>query len=62
MLLANVGVFVEHISNVFCLFVSFLSAVLDEKASKEGQPRGAGSSLHGCHPPHWTAAALEEDY
>ena len=62
MFLGNVGGFVEHISNVFCLFVSFPSAVLDEKASEEGQPRGAGSNLHGCHPPRWTAAAQEEDY
>ena len=56
-LLVNVGVFVEHVYKLF-----FSSTVLGEMASKVGQPRGAGSNLHGCHPPHWTTAAQEEDY
>ena len=40
----------------------FSSTVLGEKASKVGQPRGAGSNLRRCHLPHWTAAGQEEDY
>ena len=44
-----------------CLQTVFSSTVLGEEASEVGQPRGAGSNLHGCHPPNWTAVGEEED-
>ena len=47
--------------NISTIFLS-ANTVLGEKASEIGQPRGAGSNLCKCHPPHWTAAAQEEGY